>query len=304
MIKEKLSVFVLIFPFFFITSCEQRETHIESEAEPSAEIQTAKSVSIHNYGGWYCPDNLNGFPPVSVSEYASVPSINGRMSTQEETRNGSSLMYFDPAEYPTAKPLDMIMPRLANYYSNITKQNELVIVIQAVAIDKDTVVGFRYLNGGNGTSWFNEVSFLSPDEIDELGSTPFVFLEAEISASKEKVWAIIAKTEYAKSLGKRFGQEEFFKSEWSPNSRVKLNFEGVQEKANGSIMTLFGNIYLQINSDFDGRQSVEKILIMDNEEGSDASIQIVFGPISEDFETQKKNWEEWLQKVKTDSEKD
>ena len=60
----------------------------------------------------------------------------------------------------------------------------------------------------------------------------------------------------------------------------------------------------QINSDFDGRQSVEKILIMDNKEGSDANIQIVFGPISEDFETQKKNWEEWLQKVKTDSEKD
>ena len=127
--------------------------------------------------------------PKNIESYYQETGRAGRDGLAAE-----AIMYFDPAEYPTAKPLDMIMPRLANYYSNITKQNELVIVIQAVAIDKDTVVGFRYLNGGNGTSWFNEVSFLSPDEIDELGSTPFVFLEAEISASKEKVWAIIAKT--------------------------------------------------------------------------------------------------------------
>jgi hypothetical protein len=302
MIREKLSILVLIIPLFLITSCEQNEAPASPEAMPASETQNIKSASIHPYGGWYCPDNLNGFPPVSVSEYASVPSINGRMPTQEETRNGSSLMYFDPAEYPTAKPLDMIMPQLANYYSNITNQNELVIVIQAVAVDADTVVGFRYLNGGNGTSWFNEVDFLSSDEIEELGSTPFVFLEAEINAPKEKVWEAIAKTDYAKSLGKRFNQEEFFEAEWSPNSRVKLNYEGVQEKANGSIMTLFGNIYLQIDSDFSGRQSVEKILILDNEDGSGASIQMVFGPFSEDYATQQTNWEEWLVTVKTMSE--
>ena len=100
------------------------------------------SASIYPYGGWYCPDNLYGFPPVNAAELASVPAVNGRMPTKEETQNGISLMYFDPAEYPTAKPLDMNMPCLAHYYFNNTKQTELVIVILAISVDADTAVAF------------------------------------------------------------------------------------------------------------------------------------------------------------------
>ncbi len=44
------------------------------------------SASIHPYGGWYCPDNLYGFPPVNAAELASVPAVNGRMPKKKKRK--------------------------------------------------------------------------------------------------------------------------------------------------------------------------------------------------------------------------
>jgi hypothetical protein len=302
MVREKIILSVLLFPFGLLTSCGQTEPATQAEETPTSAVKTAKKENAHEYGGWYCPDNLKGFPPVNVAELANVPVVNGRMPTEAETRNGTSLMYFDPAEYPTAKPLDLVLPKLAHYYANHTKQMELVVVIQAVVVGADTVVGFRYLNGGNGTSWFTEVTFLTDKEVADIGPTPFVFLEGEINAPKEKIWKAITKTAYAKQLGKRFNQEASFQEEWTQNSRINLSYELIGEKANGMIMTLFGNIYLQIDYDYRGRQFVEKVLIIDNPDGSGARIQIAIGPYPKDYAKQLLVWEDWLKEVKTKAE--
>ena len=41
------------------------------------EVLNQKSEVIHTephkYGGWYCPDNLNGFPPVDITNWKNVP---------------------------------------------------------------------------------------------------------------------------------------------------------------------------------------------------------------------------------------
>ena len=303
MVKGKFILALLIISFGFLNACEQKAPADKQKQTPSGEIQTVeqKNASIHPYGGWYCPDNLNGFPPVNVADLSSVPVVNGRMSTKEEARNGTSLMYFDPAEYPTAKPVAITLPKLAHYYSPQTRQTELVIVIQAVIVDPDTVAGFRYLNGGNGTSWYHEVSFLTEKEISEIGATPFVFLETEINASKEEIWEAITSTDYAQSLGKRFGQEAFFKSDWADDSHVKLNLDVPGEKARGYVMTLFGNLYLQIDYDFNGSQLVEKILIIENEDGL-SKLQFVFGPYPDDYGSQQVRWKKWLEEVKKGSE--
>jgi len=302
MFREKFIASLLLIPFGFITACAQQESASPQDKAPTEEVAKTKNASVHGYGGWYCPDNLGGFPPVNVADLASVPVVNGRMPTKEETQNGTALMYFDPKDYPTAKPVNMVLPKLARYYSPQTKQNELVVIIQAVVVDADTVVGFRYVDGGNGSSWFNEVDFLTDKEVIEVGSTPFVFLEAEINASKEKIWDAITKTDYANSLGKRFQKTEFFEAPWTQDSEVDLHYETVGETANGYVMTLFGNLYLQINYDFNGRQAVEKILVMDNEDGKSAKIQIVFGPFEKGYEKQKTTWEKWLKEVKMMSE--
>lgn len=301
--KGKFVLSLLIASFGFITACAQEEPASKQATESSDKIKAVEqtNASIHPYGGWYCPDNLRGFPPVNVVELPSVPVVNGRMPTKEETSNGTSLMYFDPAEYPTAKPVDITLPKLAYYYSPQTRQTELVIVIQAVIVDTDTVAGFRYLNGGNGTSWYNEVNFLSDSEVADIGSTPFVFLEAEIDAPKETIWGVIASTDYAQSLGKRFGKEEFFNQPWTDDSHVKLKLDVPGEKARGYVMTLFGNLYLQIDYDYNGRQSVEKILVLENEDGS-SKLQFVFGPYPDNYDSQKARWEKWLAEVKEVSE--
>ncbi|AEV33408.1 hypothetical protein Oweho_2438 [Owenweeksia hongkongensis DSM 17368] len=301
--KGKIMLSLLIVSCGFITACAQQDKANQPEQATDAELQTVEqtNASIHPYGGWYCPDNLRGFPPVNVVDLAKIPVVNGRMPTKDETRNGTSLMYFDPAEYPTAKPVDITLPKLAHYYSPQTRQTELVIVIQAVIVDTDTVVGFRYLNGGNGTSWYNEVDFLTDKEAAEIGSTPFVFLEAEINASKEKIWEAFTKTEYAQSLGKRFGEEAFFNAPWTNGSRVKLNLDVPGEKAHGYVMTLFGNLYLQIDYDMNGRHTVEKLLVMDTEDGN-SKLQFVFGPYIDDYGSQEIRWQQWLEEVKTLSE--
>lgn len=305
--KRKLMLSLFFIPMAFITACAQDVPTKDMDLKTAEEIQVLKkeNASIHPYGGWYCPDNLGGFPPVDVYDLAKVPVVNGRMPTKEETQNGTSLMYFDPSEFPTATPMEISLPKLARYYSQNTEQNELVIIIQAVVVDQDTVVGFRYLNGGNGTSWYNEVDILSAKEVSELGSTPFVFLESKINAPKEKVWEAIANTEYAKNLGIYFDKEAFFESPWTKESRVKLqHHEMVGEVANGIIMTLFGNIYLQIDYNRLGHQSVEKILIMDNEDGKTSTIQLVFGPYAEAYKSEQAYWEEWLEEVQNASSRE
>ena len=99
---------------------------------------------------------------------------------------------------------------MAKYYSGNTRQEELVIIIQALTAEQDTVVGFRYLDGGNGSSWLNEVRLLSHKEAAALAPSTYVFLELEINTSKEKVWEAFTKTDYAKELSTTFEKEDLF----------------------------------------------------------------------------------------------
>jgi hypothetical protein len=62
----------------------------------SQEDSESKVKDTHRYGGWYCPDNLNGFPAVDIQDWDAVPVINDRLPTREEAQNGTSLMYIDP----------------------------------------------------------------------------------------------------------------------------------------------------------------------------------------------------------------
>ncbi len=115
--------------------------------------------------GWYCPDNVKGFPPVEIKSWLKVPVINGRLPTFEETQNGTSLIYYDITKTPDAKAYSMILPRLASFFCPNTKKMETVIVIQIVQTNTDTVVGYRFITGGNGTSNFRDLHFFTDKEI-------------------------------------------------------------------------------------------------------------------------------------------
>ena len=70
MFKVNLNFSVLFISYFLITSCNQSKA-LEKEVETTTaekEIPaTKRSKKPHNYGGWYCPDNFIGFPPMDIA---------------------------------------------------------------------------------------------------------------------------------------------------------------------------------------------------------------------------------------------
>ena len=304
MLREKFMLTVLMTSFLFITSCGQDKV-VDKQVEPTIEKLETTKVKYqkkHPYGGWYCPDNF-GFPPVDIQELDKVPVVLDRLPTREETQDGTSLIFFDLEKYPDARPLEMDLPRLATIYSRRTEMHEQVIVIQAAIAGEDTLVGYRFPNGGNGSAWFGEVSFLSNKEVDDKGSLPFVYIHSEINASKKQVWEAICSTSYAKELGKTFNKKAFFESDWTADSGTHLYNESAFEVATGSVSDVWGNLYLHIDYDKSNFHYSEKMLVSEDTENNTAELHIVFGPYPGTLEAQQEIWGKWFKEVKEKSEK-
>jgi hypothetical protein len=117
-------------------------------------------------------------------------------------------------------------------------------------------------NGGNGSAWIDQVSFLNPDDVAGFGSRPFVFEKANIEATTQDIWGAFTETVYARQLGERFNKEAFFASEWTNHSMARLEYKTLGEKAKGIVANVFGSLYLQIDYDFNGFHFTEKLLIL------------------------------------------
>jgi len=89
------------------------------------------------------------------------------------------------------------MPMLAHFESPYSKREELIIVIQALNIDNDSVVGFRYLNGGNGSARLSEIRFLTDNEIKKEPASQFFSQTVTIFASTYAIQEVLTKPEYA-----------------------------------------------------------------------------------------------------------
>ena len=298
------SIPTIIFMLLILVSCNSQETkkeHSETLKEELVQTIVEKKNEPHRYGGWYCPDNF-GFIPVDIHKLDKVPAIADRLPTQQELKNNMSLISVDTAKYPDARALEMDLPRVARIYSDRKGISELVIIIQAIIVSGDTVVGYRFPNGGNGSAWLNDVTFLTEDEVDEFGKQPFFYSTSVLKASKEDIWRAITKTDYFKQLGKKFNKQKFFASEWTSEYKAHLSLDSNGEKATGFVGTLFGNAYLHIDYDRDGFHYSEKLLMSENQENNTTELFFASGPYPEDFEKQKSNWNSWVKEVKKASE--
>ena len=303
--KNKILRLLPLLGLALFMSCLQNNKTVENTKveKPKEKVNIAKQEP-HNYGGWYCPDNLNGFPAVDISNWENVAVVNGRLPNKEETQNGTSLIFVDTEKYPDAKPLDLKMPKLGKFYNEHSKKEELIIVIQAVKIGDDSVVGFRYLNGGNGSARLNEVRFLSNTEIKALSPTRFVTLSVQINTTQNKIWDVLTKPEYYKTLQAIFDSEGALIE--GANTASKVNFKHLSggEVTSEFAANLYGNHYIQIDSELGDSQYVEKFLLLDNEDTKTTELKIVCGPYSDgDFESQKDILNRWALKVKELSEK-
>ncbi|MEM9051815.1 MAG: hypothetical protein AAGC47_07170 [Bacteroidota bacterium] len=280
-----------------ITSCTGQVATDEAPAEKTKESATqVQTKTQHNYGGWYCPDNLGGFPPVDISDLSVVPVVQDRLPTFEEARNGTSLMYIDTAEYPDAHPLDIPLPQLAKYYSVHSQKQETIIVIQAVVIGTDTVVGFRFPSGGNGSSWYSEVEFF--DENKEIVRSPFVFIDTVLTGTQEEIWNSFVKTTYANELGEKFDKREYFNGKWADDITTQLSYSKDDDKAIGIIMNMYGALYAQIDYTIDSKDYTEKIFFMTQAGNNSTRLHVVAGPITESFEEEKEYWNKFLGELK------
>jgi len=299
----KVSIPTIISMLLIFVSCSSQETSEEQLGAPAEEPGTAVSNKSepHRYGGWFCPYNF-GFAPVDIQKLDEVPAIADRLPTQQELREHKSLISVDTVKYPDARALKMDLPRVARIYSEHSGMNELIIVIQAIVVGQDTVVGYRFPNGGNGSAWLSEVTFLSDSEVASMGSQPFFYTKSVLKASKEDIWKAITRTDYFKQLGEKFDKRDFFSSEWTSDSQAHLNLSTDGEKATGFVGTVFGSVYLQIDYDRDGFHYSEKMLMIENHEDNTTELFFASGPFPEDFEKQAPKWDSWFKAVKKASE--
>lgn len=282
-----------------IFSCDNVETkQLSADSELQEENERREP---HCYGGWYCPDNLNGFPVVDFSDWADVPVVNGRMATQEETRNGSSLMFIDMAKHPDAKPMDITTPKLARYYNEYSQNDELIIVIQAVTVENDSVVGFRYINGGNGSARFHEVDFLTDPEVENLISSRFISKTITIDAKAKDVYKVITDSTYATRLGEGFYENVIYDTDWKRESKVVVKGATGAVLRTGKLTAVWPN-YMQIDYNFEGMNYVEKFFLSFNEEEESTELTLVAGPFNDDFNEQKESWNSWGHTLKVLSE--
>lgn len=284
-------------------ACSQTKTEKTGTDESDVNLGpvTDKKAEPHRYGGWYCPDNF-GFTPVDVQQLSEVPAIAHRLPTEDELHNNMSLINVDTVKYPHAKALDMDLPRVARIHSERSGMDELVIVIQAIVVQEDTVVGWRFMNGGNGSGWLTDVEFLSESEVADMGPQPFFYTNSTFNSNTEKIWNALTATDYFRNLGKKFDQIEFFTTPFNPESQAHLRLDIEGEKATGYAGMVYGNYYLHIDYDRNGFHYSEKMLLMENQEDNTTDFFFASGPYPKDFEAEKLNWESWVEAVKTASE--
>lgn len=279
-------------------------TNAENQPTKEKENDNNKTETKHNYGGWYCPDNLNGFPAVDLKDWKNVPVVIGRLPTEEESRNGSSLILVDTKAYPSAKAMNMELPKLATFYNQYSKKNEVIIVIQALEIGNDSIVGFRYLNGGNGSAHFSEVTFITENEVANIANAQFVSFDININSSYDRVWEVMTKTEYTNKLQPVFDKKNELSKDWRTTSNVNYYYANKNEMTGMYADMLFGNWYIQNDYLINDVAYTEKFLLLKSEEKTNQTIlKVVCGPFNQDFETQQAILNEWTKKVKELSEK-
>lgn len=282
-----------------IVGCTSAENQPNQENKKNETIQKPS----HQYGGWYCPDNLNGFPAVNLKEWKNVPVINGRLPTEEEAKSEKSLIFIDTNVYPNSKAMDIELPKLAKFYNHHSKKTEIIIVIQAIEIQGDSIVGFRYLNGGNGSAHYKEVTFISENEVATISDAKFVSFDININASDDKVWEVMTQSTFTNKLQPVFDIKNYLTNDWKTKSNINYNYTNLKNLTNKYANKMYGCWYIQNDYLIDSFGYVEKFLLLRGEEANQTELKIVCGPFKDDFETQQFVLHQWAEKVKELSEK-
>ena len=100
---------------------------------------------------------------VASKEWSSVPFISGRVATEEDVKEGRAVFYIKSGSEPNETKLPL-------FAVQIDSERRLpCIVIQLENTKEGTIVGVRYLEGGNGIGKVEDFEFYS-EPTDEFSS--------------------------------------------------------------------------------------------------------------------------------------
>lgn len=135
--------FNLLLLVFFLTNCSRNNDR---------EVYEDKNVAKKS-------DSLL-WTPIVLKSWKNTPSINGRLATEGDVINGLAIYCINKVD---SKPYPIQLPKLAYLTDFETKNQKLVVVIQVESTSKDTIAGYRDIDGGFGACLFYELKFLSPE---------------------------------------------------------------------------------------------------------------------------------------------
>jgi len=143
--------FSIIITLFLMTNC--------SDNDKTASVMTKeKPTNTTNNDLW---------TSIDLKVWDKTPAISGRLATETDVKNGLAVYYIDN-KGADHTPYKIQLPKLAYLTDFDTKKEELVVVIQIEETPKDTVVGYRNLDGGNGACLLHEIKFLDNETIKKV----------------------------------------------------------------------------------------------------------------------------------------
>ena len=289
---------VIILSSVLVLSCSTKNN--ESNVNSSPKQVASKITKPHPYGGWYCPDNLNGFPPVDYDSWKDVPVISDRLPTKEETKTASALIYVNLNSFPDAKAYDLDLPKLAQVYSPNTNRIEDIIIIQALTVKLDTIVGYRFFNGGNGSARLSEVTLLDDEASTNRNSKSFVSQTISVNASQKSVWQILEKAPQSKTLTDPTEKNPVMQVPYSADANLSFNPHPDAKKTASYADLLFGCYYIQ--NTYKDNAFAEKLLFFEDPETQTTTLKMVAGPYGKNIKSYENKINDWMQELKVKAE--
>lgn len=104
------------------------------------------------------------FGPIELSDWESTPHVKGTLASQLDIDEGRAVFLIDP-EGGEHKPLEIEIPSLAHITDEESNKQIKVVVIQGEKIGESSIVGIRYLSGGDGVCMLEELDFIDNEKI-------------------------------------------------------------------------------------------------------------------------------------------
>ena len=102
--------------------------------------------------------NVDLWGPIKINNWKDTPCIEGRLATEEDVKKGIAVFYIENSD--NAKPIKIDLPLCAIHIDQETKKEIPVILIQAEKSQGQDLIGYRFLNGGNGIALLFEFKLL------------------------------------------------------------------------------------------------------------------------------------------------